>query len=296
MQIIQSLNRIIESIWLKLFFKLRRSIAIHEPGEYSEGKYKLENDINVNSGNGLKFTGNVVLDLNGKTISNTSGKNEWNYGIISEGKIKVYAKETASIIGFRAGIKTSGEKSSIKNIKFFKNRYIGIMIEADECRIDYCIIDSIGGVDDEPYAIGIQVGSSAATKINHTSIKNVYKQLQYTGEGAGEGLGINLSANSISCQVENSLIVNDEAKSGTIGIFCGIRGSHAIRKNIVTNFCCGVGAVSDATSTIEKNSIKIDKKIPDSYGICAEISKLANNLVSENFETRVLCKNHQKQK
>lgn len=292
MKLPEPLNKLLDFFWIKAFHKLQNPIPIHQPGEYGKGFYRLARDITIDENNGLKFINTAVLDLNGKTISNPTGMNEWNYGILSEKRIKIYSRNTASIIGFRAGAKISGAGSSIKNIKFSKNRYIGIMIEADNCHIDGCIIDSTGGVNDEPYAIGIQVGDSKNTKVDRTTIKNIYKQPQYKGKNAGEGLGINFSANSISCEATNCTLSNDDAKFGTIGIFCGIRGGHQIRKNKISNFSCGIGAVSDAVSLIVKNSIQISHSIPESYGICAEISKVTNNIISGDFETKILCKNH----
>lgn len=291
MKLRKTLGELLYFFWIKTFFKLHKPILITEPGEYKKGFYRLTKDIIVNKENGLKFIGATVLDLNGKTISNLEGMNEWNYGILAEKNIKIYSHAIASIVGFRVGIKLSGNNSSIKNISLRQSRYIGIMIEADNCKISGCTIEDTGGVDDEPYAIAIQVGNSAKTSVKQITIKNIYQQTQYKGKNTGEGLGINFSANSIGCEAKNCILINEEARPGTIGIFCGVRGGHRIEANEVSNFSCGIGAVSDAISSITNNSIKIDRPLPESYGICAEISKVANNFISDNFKIKIFHKN-----
>ena len=266
----------------------QKKIKIKKAGEYSEGNYILQKDINVASGNGLIFNGDATLDLNGKRISGGNQINEWNYGILAHGRIEVHSKKIGEIFGFRVGIKITGKNSSVMNTRFHKNRYIGIMIEADDALLKDCEFEQIGGVNDEPYAIAVQIGESSRTKIIGSIIKNIYKQASYMGAAAGEGLGINLSANSIDCQVKNCRIENDMPTNGTIGIFCGVRGGHEVSGNKISNFYGGVCSDEDALSTIENNEIEISKKNVGSYGIFGQRCKLIENKISENFQTKIL--------
>jgi hypothetical protein len=264
-----------------------RGEKITSPGVYPTGKYILARDITVQSGNGLSFSGKVELNMNGKKITGLDNKNDWNYGILSNDEIDITSKKGGQIIGFRVGLKSYGRNSTINNISFRNNRYIGIMIENNYCKINNCIVENTGGVDDEPYAIGIQIGESKSTSISKSIIKNIYKQVEYNGTAAGEGLGINLSANSMDCKVEDCTIINNTPKQGTIGIFCGIRGGHIILSNFINNFTCGIGAVSEAKSTISHNTIEINSKIPDSYGVFGPICNINYNFISGNFAIKI---------
>jgi hypothetical protein len=266
---------------------VQKTTRIISSGDYPSGKYILANDIIVESGNGLSFSGDVTLNMNGKKITGSDRKNDWDYGILSNGSIKIKSRNRASIIGFRVGIKIYGNKSAVDNIFLTKNRYIGLMIEAKNCLVKNCVIENTGGVDDEPYAIAIQVSESDSTIIFNNTIKNIYRQMNYKGTANGEGLGINLAASSKNCDVHDCTILNNSPKVGTIGIFCGVQGGHNVYNNRINNFFCGIGAVSDAISKIEGNIVEITTPIPESYGIFGPICQIINNTVSENFSTRI---------
>jgi hypothetical protein len=207
------------------------STPITAAGSYGAGDYILANDISA-GGTVLHFTGDAKLDLNGKKVEDTSTGNGDTFGILSAGKLDLYdGVGSGKVKGGWAGVKVLGPGSRI-NVDIERSRYIGVYFEgAHGSKVVGGLISEIGGVTNEPYAIGVQVGTCAGVEVIGVRFKNIYRQTNgpgSLGDHLGEGLAVNFSATATNGRLIDSSYSNDEFFIDTIGAFLGIGGSHLI--------------------------------------------------------------------
>lgn len=140
---------------------------ISAPGAYDAGDYELASNISISSGNALAFTGAATLDMKGHHVTTSATGNAWDVGIEGD---DLTLKDTiggSKISGFRVGAKIMGT-AFVQGIDLSANRYMGLWIIGDNGIIESNHISSIGGVTDEPYAIGVQVGGTGNLVINNS--------------------------------------------------------------------------------------------------------------------------------
>lgn len=204
--------------------------AIRTAGVYGAGRYYLDKDIMVEKGDGLVFPSTASLDMRGYCVRTSQGGNIWDFGIRMEGGNSVLFNSrgrNGCVAGFRVGVKITGSRSKIRNVDFIQSRYMAIWVDADDVEVLGGEISELGGVSDEKYAIGIQVAAARFT-LARTVFKNIYPQRTYFGDKAGEGLAVNLSAQSVNAHVSGIKFHNDNLVVDTIGIFAGSGGRHRI--------------------------------------------------------------------
>ncbi len=264
------------------------STAISSPGTYGAGDYQLSADVSVNGADAITFTGDATLDLNGHTIIDTAVGNKSSYGVNAAGTLTLYdSRAGQGISGFRVAVKASGAGSNVIGLRITA-RYMGVWLAGDNSTVEGCHIAEIGGVTDEPYAIGVQVGSAQGCRVERTTFRNFYRQAGHTGVGAGEGLPVNLSSNSFGCEMRECVCINDEACADTIGVFAGSGGGHEIRDNLFHNFAIGPAAVSTLDIPITGNRVSLDAPVSGSIGISGESCSPTGNVVIGPFETMML--------
>jgi len=266
------------------------SQAIHAQGTYGPGSYYLAQDIVVAKGHGLVFTGSATLDLRGHAIATSQTGNDWDIGIKMEGqgsRLTDSSHGKGRVSGFRVGVALSGGGSRIVGGDYSGNRYIGIWIRADDVEVRGVTIARIGGVSDEKYAIGVQLGEASNCLVSRARFEDLYPQARYAGDGPGEALAVNFWASSRNCTMRGSVAINAEPRSDTIAVFAGSVGGHTIDDNVVHNFVVGLAASSASTATLRDNIISIQARVPGSIGISGRGAVAAGNIVMGPFETGI---------
>lgn len=198
-------------------------------GSYGAGNYTLAADLEVASGNCLTFSGDVTLTAGtGNEVRSTATGNAWDYGVRHSGG--VLNMSGISISGFRVGLKASGANSILAGLTFTGNRYFGVWITGNGAKMIGGSVAGIGGVTDEPYAIGVQAAASNV-EISGVTFRNIYRQAGgpgSLGDHLGEGLAVNFPASTTGGKLLNSTFSNDEFVIDTIGAFLGAGGGHGI--------------------------------------------------------------------
>lgn len=198
-------------------------------GSYGAGNYTLAADLEVASGNCLTFSGDVTLAAGtGDEVRSTATGNAWDYGVRHSGG--VLNMSGISIRGFRVGLKTSGANSILADVTFTGNRYFGVWITGNGTKMIGGAVTGIGGVTDEPYAIGVQAAANNV-EISGVTFRNIYRQAGgpgSLGDHLGEGLAVNFPASTTGGKLLNSTFSNDEFVVDTIGAFLGAGGGHRV--------------------------------------------------------------------
>jgi len=198
--------------------------SISSAGTYGPGNYHLAADIS----GGMIFAGDATLDLNGRIIGDVADRDTVTFGVHSTHKLTVLdGIGGGKITGFWAGVKAEGDQSYLLGIDLSGNRYIGALLQGNYCSINGVCCNDIGGVTNEPYATGIQCDGFQPI-ITNCQFRNLYRQHGYQGAAPGEGLAVNLSAQSASGRVQNINFVNDVFEDNTVGVFAGSGGGHVI--------------------------------------------------------------------
>jgi len=264
------------------------STSISSAGTYGAGDYHLSADIAVSGSDAITFVGDASLDLNGHTIIDVATGNTASHGVNAGATLTLHdSGASEGIKGFRVAVKADGPRSKVNCVKITA-RYMGIWLGGDDSAVVGCHIAEIGGVADEPYAIGVQVGSAKSCRVERTTFRNLYRQTGFTGTAAGEGLPVNFSSNSSACTMRECVCINDRAQANTIGVFAGSGGGHAIRDNIFHNFAIGPAAVSALDIPITGNRVTIEAPISGSIGISGEGCTPVGNIVIGPFDTLML--------
>lgn len=250
---------------------------ISAAGTYGAGEYYLSTNMTL-AGNCLTFTGPASLDLNGKTITDTTGGNAWTHGVVTQGvgSIVYDSKGTGKITGFRVGVKAEAS-TKLLGIDLSANRYMGAWLAAANCAVIGGRIGSISGVTDEKYAIGVQCDSPNPL-VEGVIFDEIYPQAGYIGEGAGEGLPVNFAANSSSGIMRRCICVNSEALLNTYGMFGGVGGGHAVEDNIFRNFWRAVASTDNGSVIIRRNFAWLHARLAGSQGFSCIEEAVSDNV------------------
>jgi len=260
--------------------------AIRKPGTYGAGDYRLAADISCRD-QGLVFTGEARLDLNGHSIEGLAAGDQVTVGVDARRRLTLYDGVGGGIIaGFRIGVLAAGARSRVAGITV-SSRYLGIWIAGVGSIVDGCRIEDIAGVSDEPYAVGVQVGAAANCTVVRCTVRNVYRQERYRGDAQGEGVAINLTSDAEACAVRECVCINDEPRADTIGVFAGQGGGHVVEDSMMRNFALGLAAVSEAACTFERNFVILEAPIRDSLAISGRAAAARANVVAGPYEASV---------
>jgi hypothetical protein len=248
------------------------------PGSYSKSniEYYLANDIPGS----LAFTGeNVKLNLNGKTVQGTTSGNVHSVGISSTSLFGYFVVFGGKVTGHRVGVDIRG-LAQLENVDLSGNRYIGANLRGAGSLVRCCECADIGGVSDEAYAIGINISGNNTT-VKYSTFRNLYRQVAADPSIVGEGCPIVFNTACSGGRAENVIMINDEAREKTIGIFAG-RGGHVIDKCVSRNFERGYHL--SATNTLRDSEAWMMSRLPTSIGVYAGDGLAERNLIA-NYAT-----------
>ena len=241
----------------------------------------LANNITISSGTALRFVGpyGQTLNLNGKTIQCITAGNDVTIGIQATGSLNfiVNGGGGSYIKGCRIGIDAPRDWTRIQEVLFQGIKYMAINLSGYMGKAIMNQIDTVGGVTDEAYSVGINVsGDGGIVRGNY--IHNLYRQVGAAPDLVGEGVPIILNASSHGSLVELNYLENDASVGDTIGIFAGSGGGHTIRQNSIRNFCRGIE--SGAASQLWDNVVTLGSPVDDSLGISASMGAVFGNLIA----------------
>lgn len=248
-------------------------IKIRTPSRISRpGHYILANDLAVESGTAIRIEcSDVTIDLNQKTISCTgpSTKRKPTFGILAVSAEQLVVMNGA-LTGFRFGIHSTARETLVHRTDLSGNTYCGCHLSGDHSVFRNNLVRNIGGVDDEIYAVGVNLTSGQMT-VENNYFQNIYRQQSAPADGQGEGCAIIINRDAKTSRVDRNYITNDEARPGTIGIFVGDGAHHILTHNTLCRFRWGIANDRDAggSVSIEDNNILLDISLPGSRGISA---------------------------
>lgn len=252
--------------------------TITSAGTYGAGDYTLGSNMTL-AGSALTFTGTATLDLNGKTITDTTGGNAWTYGVTLQGADSVVydSKGNGKITGFRVGVKAEASGCSLRGLDLSGNRYFGAWLSANNCSVIGGRIGSIGGVTDEKYAIAVQCDAQNPL-VYGVAFDEMYPQAGYTGTGAGEGLPVNFAASSVNGVMRRCVSVNTVPKVNTYGMFGGSGGGHTVEDCTFWNFWRAAASSNVGTVVMRRNFAWLRSNISGSLGFSCLSSGVEENV------------------
>ena len=250
---------------------------ITSAGTYAAGDYYLASNMTL-AGSALVFTGTATLDLNGKTIRDTTGGNTQTYGVVTNGAGSVIYDSAGGgkITGFWCGVK-AGATTKLLGIDLSQNRYFGAWLASPSCAIIGGRIGSIGGVTDEKYAIGVQCDSSAPL-VEGVIFDEMYPQAGYTGTGAGEGLPVNFAASCTGGVMRRCVAVNTVASLNTYGMFGGNGGGHTVEDCAFYNYWRAAALANFGSISVKRNFAWLRTPLAGSQGFSCINENVSDNV------------------
>ena len=249
-----------------LITKIGRATRIIRPG-----RYILTEDIVVESGTAIRVdSSRVTIDLNGKTIRCTgpSTKEDPTFGILAFSAQRV-AISNGTVTGFRFGIHSKAKSTHVRGMNLSENTYCGCHLGGDQSIFQNNIVRDIGGVDDEAYAVGVNL-TEGRMVVENNFFQNIYRQQSAAPDAAGQGCAIIINRTADNSLAKRNYITNDESRPGTIGIFAGDGADQTITCNTIRGFHWGVGMTATGwLVSITENDILLDVATPGSRGISA---------------------------
>lgn len=251
------------------------------------GEYYLANDIVSSTSPAINIQSYCRINPNGKTISVTCSDSAAspNIGILvnAASPYQVNIEGTLYFSGVRFGILSSSPYTRIGyGVDFSGCKYCGVSFSqgADNSWVRYCSANGIGGITDDAYAIGVNVGANNCL-VDSNQFTNIYRQSGASSSLVGEGCPVILSSSSSNGIVRNNFIMNDTAQANTIGVFGGAGGSHVISRNVFKDFNIGIqgGGSPSSALTIEKNVLWMES-LAGSVGIQAVYGTASYNLLA----------------
>jgi hypothetical protein len=246
------------------------TISITTAGSYPAGDYRLAASvISVSGTDGVTFTGDATLDVNGCTIQNTGPvNNDWLIGISGLGKLVVYNTYPllGRVVGFRVGVKAVGVGSIVRGVDLSGNRYIGAWILGSDSVVSDNLIASIGGVTDEAYSIGVQCNANRVSVIRNT-FKELYRQAGSAPGAVGEGLAINFPADVTGGIAKYNILDNSLVQTHTYFGFSGVNGVNLYESNRSRNAWRFVGMAGTPGSAARNNYAVLETLLSGSNGI-----------------------------
>jgi hypothetical protein len=256
------------------------------------GHYKLATSLTTTTSGITIAADNVVLDLNGQSITGSLATNTTDSGIISFGHHHIEIKN-GSIRGFQYGVYLSGysdrAKTSddlgigghlIENLNISQSTFRGIRTEGQNTLIRENTIKNIGGdrTSDDAYAMGIET-YGAKTKI----LYNLIEEVRGTGAAdISEGVGISLTRFSSGSLVKGNRVINSSIEipadspawftrsRSSYGIWIGGDGVNnvLITGNTVKNFRQGITFKRSESGAFGSNTVTgsfIPYYLPDNH-------------------------------
>lgn len=246
--------------------------GIFGAGSFAAGEYYLAQSFDAaprENEAAIAFTGPATLDLMGRKISGSGSGNTWDKGIVANHTSTIFdSKGDGGVQGFRVGVHLLASTSLIRGVDLSNNRYIGAWLQAQGCKVHGGRINNIGGVNDEAYAIGIQV-NGLGCEIAGVEFRELYRQASAAANLAGEGLPVNFAApDAVACVMSRCIAINTRAERNTYGVFAGSGGGgHHVTENMFWNFWRAVAVAQVGTPTVRKNFCFLSSPLLGSQGI-----------------------------
>lgn len=250
-----------------------KPISIRAPVRIARpGRYILANDLMVDGGTAIRVeSSDVVIDLNQKTIrcNRSSTKEKPTFGILASSAERLEITN-GGLTGFRFGIHSTAKETLVHRTDLSGNTYCGCHLGGDRSAFNHNVVRNIGGVDDEIYAVGINLTSGQMGAAGNY-FQNIYRQASAPADGEGEGCAIIVNRDAKSSRVDRNYIANDEARLGTIGVFVGDGADHIVTCNFIRGFHWGIANDRDTGGAVlvEGNGIFLDGPLSGARGIAA---------------------------
>lgn len=263
------------------------STAITAAGTYPAGEYHLAANIAVTINTAgsyigaITFTGDAKLTGTGFAVTNNGGGGPTgapylSVGIKSDHKLELV---DCTVSGFRIGVKCDGNDCVLTDCNLSNNLYMGVWMQGDNFLIQGGEISNLGGIEDENYSIGVQIGTSNRGVVRGVTFKNLYVQAAYTGSSVGEGLPVNFSSSASNCVMEFCHCENDTVEHSTLGAFGGSDGSHTFRYNTFINYKNPIACWGTYPMQIFGNTMRIASPISGNIGIDGNHGLAKDNVI-----------------
>lgn len=245
----------------------------------SSGTYTLSSSVGSSGQSVVTINAdNVVLDLNGFTVSSTAADKATavTFGIMCSGRSNITIRNgaiTGAMFGVHGGY---GNGIILENIDFTGCTYIGAHLAGskDGNAVRNCKFHNITGYKTEAYAIGLN-GIGPNGIIEDCSFKNLYRQPGVAG--TGEGVGALIEANASNVTVKGNTFINDRVDTNSIGIWVAAGASATVTDNSITNFHKGV---QGNTVTASSNTLTIPSGTANSVAFACKSGVASNNAIT----------------
>jgi hypothetical protein len=232
------------------------SCTINQPGTYV-----LASDLNFDSADGYAINitcDDVILDLNGHTLSNDGG----GIGTFATGISAVDCDNVTitngRITGFLYPIRledlsTNNDATgghTVTDMVIESATFRGIVVEGHNNTVSDNTIHDIGGtsVFTNAFAIGIESFGPGAL-ISGNDIEEVH------ASGAGEAVGISVSDDGLGVNVLDNTIINSTTHDHSFGFWIGSYGDVELAGNSVADFATGMAWPTDSAGTFHDNTL-----------------------------------------
>lgn len=206
------------------------------------GRYCLTADRAVSRTIGIEIVApNVVVDLGGKTLSN-SRRGPTTTGIMVREAGRNALVTRGAIDGFTTGLaQSSGEGLRVEAVTFRRIGAMAISSSGHRAQFRGNVIESVGGQPLDPknaYSIAANL-SGRDVVFQSNTIRGVNRQ-GMPQQVVGEAVGILVGSECEDCVIAENTVGKVTVEAESIGIWNSGNGKVTIRNNVVTGFDQGI--------------------------------------------------------